>query len=393
MLIPQLAFRNILGAGLRTWLNVIVLSLAFVAIIMARGMISGMNNQAVTALIDTEYGGGQFWHQVYDPYNSLKLEEAHAPLSASLAALIERGEATPILITSGAIFPEGRVQSVQLKGIDPEQQIVNLPSRFLRTQEGEMIPAMIGARMAKQTKLHVGDTVTVRWRDIHGTFDATELQIVQIMSTSVPSVDNAQLWIPLQSLRIMLQADEHATLVIVAKDLQSIPAGDATWIFRDVAYLVSDIKAMVESKSISQMIIFTLLLAMGLLAIFDTQVLAIFRRRKEMGTLMALGMPRSHIISLFTFEGALHGILAILIGAVYGIPLLSLLARNGIALPQESMDSFGFAISDTLYPSYGLELITGTTLLVLISVTVVSFLPTRRIVKLKPTDALRGKFS
>ena len=393
MLIPKLAFRNILGAGLRTWLNVIVLSIAFVLIIWTQGMLKGMSTQSMTALIDTEYGGGQFWHQAYDPYDPLKLEEVHAPLSASLAALIERGQATPLLITSAAIFPEGRVQSVQLKGIDPEQQIVNIPSGFLKTQAGEMIPAMIGARMAKQTKLHVGDTVTVRWRDVHGTFDATELQIVQIMSTSVPSVDNAQLWIPLQSLRAMLQTDEHATLVIVAKDLQPIPAGDATWIFRDVAYLVSDIKAMVESKSISNMIIFALLLAMGLLAIFDTQVLAIFRRRKEMGTLMALGMPRSKIIGLFTFEGALHGIMALLVGAIYGIPLLTYSAAKGISLPKEMMDRTGFAMSDTMYPSYGLGIVIGTTLLVLITVTIVSFLPTRRIVKLKPTDALRGKLS
>ena len=33
MLIIKLAFRNIVGAGLRTWLNVFVLSLAFVIII------------------------------------------------------------------------------------------------------------------------------------------------------------------------------------------------------------------------------------------------------------------------------------------------------------------------------------------------------------------------
>jgi len=49
---------------------------------------------------------------------------------------------------------------------------------------------------------------------------------------------------------------------------------------------------------------------MALLAVFDTQVLAIFRRRKEMGTLMALGMTRWDIISLFTLEGSLLGILA-----------------------------------------------------------------------------------
>ncbi len=52
---------------------------------------------------------------------------------------------------------------------------------------------------------------------------------------------------------------------------------------------------------IGSLIMYVLLMGM-LLAIFDTQVLAAFRRRREMGTLMALGMLRSQIIGLFTLE-------------------------------------------------------------------------------------------
>jgi ABC-type lipoprotein release transport system permease subunit len=122
-------------------------------------------------------------------------------------------------------------------------------------------------------------------------------------------------------------------------------------------------------------------------------VLSIFRRRKEMGTLMALGVPRGQVVGLFTLEGAFHAVLALLIGAMWGIPLLAWSAAAGLGLPQEMMESTGFAISDRLYPVYGTQLVIGTILLVMFTVTIVSFLPTRRISKLKPTDALRGKFS
>ena len=155
-------------------------------------------------VVDTEYGGGQFWHQAYDPYDALTIEDAHAPLSSSLQELADKGQATPILMRSGAIYPEGRIQTAQLKGIDPEQQIVNIPSADLRSNDPDLIPALIGTRMAKQTRLAIGDDVTVRWRDIYGTFDATEVQIVQIMSTSVQSVDNGTIWIPLEKLREVL---------------------------------------------------------------------------------------------------------------------------------------------------------------------------------------------
>jgi ABC-type lipoprotein release transport system permease subunit len=235
--------------------------------------------------------------------------------------------------------------------------------------------------------------VTVRWRDIHGTFDATEFQIVQIMKTTAQSVDSGIIWIPLMTLQKLLQAPGQASVVTVAKNLTDIPQGDATWIFRNHEYLLSDIIALVKQKSVGSSIMYFFLLFLGLLAIFDTQVLAMFRRRKEMGTLMALGMPRGKVIGLFTLEGAMHGLLALIVGALYGIPLLWWSAVKGMTFPQETMDSFELALPSTLYPSYGLPLVLGTTLLVLMTVTIVSFLPTRRISKLQPTDALRGKMA
>ena len=80
------------------------------------------------------------------------------------------------------------------------------------------------------------------------------------------------------------------------------------------------------------------------------------------------------------------------VAALYGIPLLTYLARVGWALPPMT-DRYGFAIGETLFPVFGAALVIGTTLLVLAVTTIVSFLPTRRISHLKPTDALRGRMT
>jgi len=395
VLIFKLAFRNIVGAGLRTWLNVFVLSLAFVTIIWMQGFYKGVSEQIMHDMVEAELGGGQFWHRDYDPYDPLTVEDAHGPLSPALSDLAASGRAVPILIAPGAIYPHGRVQTAMLKGIDPEQKIVNLPTGSLRSDASGAIPALIGTRMAKQTGLGIGDFMTVRWRDIHGTFDATDIRIVQIMNTTVSAVDSGQIWLPLDRMREMLQAPNEATLVILAQDSVSIPPGDETWVYRDLDYLLQDFRALFKSKKAGGAILYALLMGLALLAIFDTQVLAVFRRRKEMGTLMALGMPRSKIITLFTLEGALHSLLALVVGAIYGLPLLYLSAVKGFSMPEamDAMGNIGVAIPTTMYPSYGLSLVAGTALLVFVAVTVVSFLPTRKIVKLKPTDALRGKIS
>ena len=149
---------------------------------------------------------------------------------------------------------------------------------------------------------------------------------------------------------------------------------------------------MIESKSVSSGLFYVILLFLAMLAIFDTQVLSIFRRRKEMGTLMSMGLTRVQLIQLFTMEGAFNGIMAAILGAIYGLPLFHVLSQSGIDLP-ELTDSYGFAIGEKLFPTYSAALVIGTTLLVLIITTIVSFIPTRKIARLKPTDALRGKMT
>ncbi|HER44036.1 MAG TPA: ABC transporter permease, partial [Candidatus Eisenbacteria bacterium] len=84
MLVLKLAMRNIVGAGLRTWLNVAVLSLAFVLIVWTQGFIQGMQEYSKRSLIEAEVGAGQFWLPGYDQYDPLTLEDSHAPLPPSL---------------------------------------------------------------------------------------------------------------------------------------------------------------------------------------------------------------------------------------------------------------------------------------------------------------------
>lgn len=388
MIIPKLALRNLLGAGLKTWLNVIVLSFAFVTIIWTQGMYKGGDYQASRAMIDAECAGGQYWMEKYDPFDPFTLQDAHARLTGKMEIWIKDGRATPILIVQATIYPGGRIQNALLKGIDPEQKILTIPSLSLK-QSGPELPALIGSRMAKSASLKTGDTVTVRWRDADGTFDAKDLQIVQVMSTSVQTIDVGQVWIPLQELQKMAGMENEATIVVVDKSFE--PAESILgWKFKSQDFLLQDLKNFIQAKTIGSTILYVILLVLAMLAIFNTQVLSIFRRRKEMGTLMAMGMPRVKVIQLFTLEGALHAVLAALAGAVYGIPLLIYFGTKGISFPGTA-DQFGLAIGERLFPMYSTGLIIGTTILVLVVTTIVSFLPTRQIAKLKPTDALRGK--
>ena len=388
MLSLKLAYRNLVGAGLRTWLNVFVLSFTYILIIWHYGIIDGWNLQAKQDMKEWETGNGQYWQQNYDPYDFFSFEESHAQIPQSFNTAICDGTITPVLIFQATIYPEGRIQNILLKGIDPNQKIISLPTDEMNVVSEE-IPVMIGRRMAKNCKLKEGDITTMRWRDVNGTFDAKEVKIVKVFNCNVPNVDAGQMWIPIKILQEMMQAKDEASLFIVGEN-HKINDSVLGWEFKSYDYLMTEVDEMIKMKKIGGSVFYFILILLAMLAIFDTQVLSIFRRQKEIGTYIAMGMTRRQVVGLFTVEGAMHAILAIIVGAIYGIPFLLWQMKIGFTMPAGT-DDMGIAIAEKIFPVYGMGLIIFTVLLVIIITTIVSYMPARKISKMKPTDAIKGK--
>lgn len=391
MLILKLAMRALLGAGLRTWLNTSVLSLAFVVIIVLQGMYNGMNEQATRNRIKDEIGGGQLWHDTFDPLDPLSFNDAHGLIPENIQTDIDEGKAAGILVRQASIYPEGRLVPLMLKGIPPHQKVLDLPMAILAEDHQGATPMLIGRRMATRTGLKEGDLVTVRWRDAAGTFDARDMLVARIFDTDTSTVDFGQAWVALYQLQELAAMPNEATLIVFAPD-QEPNATVTGWNWRDLDYLLADIREMVKQKTAGGSVTYMILLFMAGLTIFNSQVLSIFRRRREIGTLVALGMTRFQVVRLFTTEGGLHSVLATLVGAVYGVPLLYLMATKGI--PMGSMaDQSGVALGTTLFPVYSAGLILGTMGVVFVTATVVSWLPAQKISQMNTTDALKGKLS
>ena len=387
----KIAIKNLLGAKLRTWLNVFVTSLSFFMIILFSAMYDGMREHAKQVTIDTEIAGGSYWHPEYDPLDPMTFEDAHAVLPSAVKVLVNQGKAFPVLVSQASIYPNGRIMPIIMKGITPEQNIVNMPTQMLAGHEEVTIPVMIGRGMAKDAKLEVGDSFTIRWLDANRTYDADEGTVVHIMDTENFKLDMGHIWVPLDKAQEMLEMEKEATYVTYAEGL-SIVENKGNWIPRDVKYLIRDMEALIQADEPNAAIFYIILLCFAGMGIFNAQVLSIFRRGKEIGTLMALGMTRARVVGLFTLEGGLNAFLAAIMTVILFGPLLWYFGTNGIWLGVDYSDgSMGLIVEKYLIPVYSVGLVVTTTIVVSIIVLIVSYLPSRRIARMKPTDALRGK--
>ena len=387
----KIAIKNLLGARLRTWLNVFVTAISFFMIIFVSAMYDGMREHAMQVSIDTEIAGGAYWHPKYDPMDPMTFEDAHSVPPVAVQALVDHEKAVPVLVSQASIYPNGRIMPVIMKGISPEQTIVNMPTQKLVTIDETAIPVMIGTGMAKDAKLEVGDSFTIRWLDADRTYDADEGTVVHIMETENFKLDMGHIWVPLDRAQSMLAMEEEATYVTFAKDVSPIDE-NGDWIPRDVKYLIRDMEALIEADEPNAAIMYIILLALAAMGIFNAQVLSIFRRGKEIGTLMALGMTRSRVVGLFTLEGGLNAFLAVIMTVVLFGPVLWYFGAYGINMGIDySEGQMGLIMAKRLIPVYSIGLVLTTTIIVSIIVLIVSYLPSRSIAKMRPTDALRGK--
>ena len=387
----SIAIKNLIGAGIRTWLNVFVTSVSIFMIIFSSGMYTGMKEHAKNVSIDTEIAGGAYWHPNYDPYDPITFEDSHSETPKKLIELIEHKKALEILVSQASIYPNGRVVPVIMKGITADQTILNIPTQKLIKYDGPNIPILIGRGMAKYARLNIGDTFIVRWMDKNKSYDAGQGEIIHIMDSDNFKIDMGHIWIPISIVQDMLSMNNQSSYVVYQEGVENINDID-NWIQRDVNYLIRDMEAIIEQDRPNAIMIYIILLSLAAMGIFNAQTLSIFRRKKEIGTLMAIGMHKRKVVLLFTLEGALNAIFAIILTVILFGPLLYYFSIYGVPLPIDYSD-MGLIIAKRLIPIYSFPLLILTGISVFIILLIVSYIPSRKISKMHPVDAIRGKNS
>jgi putative ABC transport system permease protein len=123
---------------------------------------------------------------------------------------------------------------------------------------------------------------------------------------------------------------------------------------------------------------------MVLMASVNTLLMTMFERTREIGTMLAMGTPRSWIVTLFMVEATLMGVLAALVGVVAGNLLGVLLNASGLRLPPPPGTTVDMHFRVLFVPS----LMIGSSLLVIVSLALASIIPAIRASRLQITEAL-----
>jgi len=305
------------------------------------------------------------------------------------------------------ISSKDRSYGAQVAGVqaEHEQAVSILPSmisegRYLSADDAQEI--VMGAALARNLKLKLGDEVTLLGSGKDGSIAATILPVVGIFKSGMDEFDRYMTQIPLTTFQqVFSMGDGAHNITVIGKNIQEleqtpIQLGRYISYTRDLVVvdwgeLAPGIKEGLELDKVSGLLFMFILVVVVVFSIFNTFLMSILERTKEFGLMLALGSRPGHISRLVMLESMLLTLLGLSMGIILGVAVNLYFLDVGFQYPgmEEILEQYNMAFLDTIYPQINLFNIFFGPVVILIATNVAAWIPLARIHRLKPTEAMR----
>ena len=349
-----LAYKNLWRNLRRTMLTEISIIFGVVVIISTGNFINGMQRGWAQLEINSNTGAFQIEHRDYKDLN--KSEPLKVTLGNS-AELVERVSKMPgVRAAFGKLNFSGMVSSgLKSTFFDGIAIDVDRLRHTLNRQEdlivaGKSLDAtpggvVLGADLAATLDIKIGDPVTIVVRTFHGGLNLTYGTLVGIKNgRHFPSSTYLEMHLD-EAQKLLRVTDRVSQIVVGTDDFDSIPAlmartdvqlrsEETPFVVRGYPELIPIFsRAIASFKVITRVVGFVLLILVGG-GIGNVMAMAVMERKREIGTMRALGMEKNQVRRLFLTEGFIVGG----IGAVAGLLIVMALTHvfaimGGVHLP------------------------------------------------------------
>jgi putative ABC transport system permease protein len=401
----RLAARNLLRHRRRTLLTGSIVVVGFVAVTMTAGFVSQTFSSLRVATIRAT--GGHL--RLLDPRAAGKTDDEAAVLLLDdwqgIAAVVKKDprvvQAMPKLSffglvakgeKSAAYMGTGTIPALEKNASLASDTVVS--GAFLSDPDADEV--MLGSGLARAIGAKAGELITVMATTPDGALNAVDASVDAVLSYPIKEIDDRLLFLPYGAASKLLKSEGKAnTLVVLLRDDADVDAA-ARDLSRSLAQAGRPVvvKTWLETAAFYKqvkLLYIAIFFFMGLvlstvviLATANTMTMSVFERTREIGTLLAIGMERGQVRTLFLLEGFLLGVVGSGVGSLVSFLLRLALNASGIMLPPPPGGTRGNVLHVDFIPlAYG----TGIAIMSL-TLLVAAWWPARRAARLNPVEAL-----
>jgi putative ABC transport system permease protein len=396
-MILKMAFRNIFRHKIRTSLTLVIIVVGVMVAILGEGLNRGLERQIIDTSLRTEIGINKLYQKgYYDEKEDNDPKDFLIENEKEIRELLKGKEVAYRIHFNGSVNNGIEELGVSFYGVDrfEEDKIFNrttylLEGNFLKNKED----IVIGYELANLLNLKLGDSITIIARTKNNSINAYDLTIGGIIKTENPFIDGKTAFINIEFAKKFIEISNVNDIVVNTELTQDEIKNINNLDIRVVNYKeeLSGFLDIVKIRRKAFGIISMVILLMAGVGIINTMLMVMLERRKEIGILMANGMQKKEILTLFLYEGMILGIVGSLIGFIIGSLITLKLQQTGIPLPQDFNDGgFALPISQKFYVYYDFGISFIYFIVGIIVALFASFYPANKATKLEPVEVIRN---
>lgn len=408
MLMLKLALRNILRSRRRTILTLLSLGGGYLLTALQLSVTEGSYDQMLSTYTRDTTGHVQITAEGYVEtprlYDSLSVSESDLDELETQPAVVA---VTPRIESSALAYGETKSFPVELVGIDPQREAaVSFLADKVKTgtyltaqpdAEG-YFSAMIGAQVARQLALGVGDELVLVSQGADGSL-ANDLYRVSAIIGSIDSAESRRVMLPLRAAQQFYAMPGKAhRLIVLGHDYRRAPqlaeqldawAGQhwreaveaSSW-----QVVAADFYRTMEADKSGGQVTMVILIFLVCVGVLNTILMSVMERTGEFGVLKAIGTSPGRLFRLIMLEAALLAILACLLALILLLPINAWFSWVGL-------DIEPIEFSGVLFTRYAgqmsLYVFVQPALLILMATLMVALWPAWRAARLVPVEAMR----
>ncbi len=426
MNLTQIAWRNIGRNRRRSVLSVTATAVATMSVVMLFSLLSGIADDMASNLTRFYTGEVRIRNEEFSTYEYLQPLHLSVDNAEATVAAVEGTDgvaaAVPRISGGGAVFQDDRRIALLFTGVDfeREREFSNIdeiiaggeipvasaepagPSGPSDTSGPRLVPAVVGAGVLDRLGIGLGDRFTLVTRTAMRGSNAMSFEVAGVARFPVPALNDAGFWAPLPDVQRLVRMDGEAGEVLARMDrgaderavteALALSAREATSTPLEVKYWkeIETTYSFIEMAQVIYSIMGLIFFILAGTVIINTTMMAIYERKKEIGTLEAMGMTPREVVRLFFTESLFLAILGAGAGLVVGVIFASILSRTGIDFT-EAFRGVDMEISPVLYPKITpLSTVVVTAASIAVGA-ITSLFPTTRITRIQPVEALRDE--
>lgn len=401
----RMAWRNVWRHPMRSGLILLSVAIGLAAGLFVLSLYRGMVQSRLRTVIDAEVGHVQFHAKGFKPDFEAKYLLGDAEHLLDLLQQDSRVKQIGFRsVSEGMLSCAAGTAGVVVQGVYmQEESSVSLLSE--KIIEGQLDTnalsrkVLIGKRLAEKQRLRLGSKLVLMVVDSSGELSSAAFRVGGIFQSSNTPFDQRHVYVSFSVLNDMLgidRQDAHECIVLLRADDQTdsfaaqyqrrFPLLQVEG-WRSLSPETDLLVSAVDGYSIIVLALIFLALSFG---IINTLLMSVLERRREFGMMMALGMNRVRVFGLVMAETFLLVLAGLPLGGGIAWGVIEYYRKVGIDFSQRSPDlmrSFGF--ESVLYPLFPADRLYAIALVVLITTLLSGLFPAWRVLKWKPSEAMR----